>query len=119
VSVSAANQLSLIRSFLIDSGLSTLLRETNCAKSFCSAHKRDPIVFARKPMAPIQKICARLRVALFSEARNKSLFHRVFCNFANVRALLFDAAMNCAVTSLCARTSRAQVRRMHALCTAR
>jgi len=45
VIVSAANQLTPIRSFLLDSGLSMVSREATCAKSFCSAHKRDPIPF--------------------------------------------------------------------------
>jgi hypothetical protein len=58
VTVFAANHLSLIRSFLIDSGLCTPRRETNCAKIF-ALHKR----------AVRSKFCARNKLIRENSAR--------------------------------------------------
>jgi hypothetical protein len=51
--------LALIRSFLLDSGVSTPSRKARCAKFFCCAHKRYSIACAvKKARARALFLCA-------------------------------------------------------------
>jgi hypothetical protein len=71
VTVFTANHLSLIRSFLLDCGLSTPSREATCAKLFCSAHKRDRHANAREKMRITENFAhACASRANFARARN-------------------------------------------------
>jgi len=92
MTVFAANHLALIRSFLIDSGIVTPLREASCANFFCCVHKRAAVARVRKTNAKFRKFYTRARAVRKLCARKKSLFHRNFCNFEIARVMLRAAS---------------------------
>ena len=80
-----ANHLPLIRSFLIDSGISRASRAPNCTKNCCGAFASHAIAVDEKIAAPARDFCSRAALAGKYHRCKKSLFYRAFCNVRGVR----------------------------------
>jgi hypothetical protein len=72
--------LSLIRSFLIDSGGSRASRAAFCAKYFCVGFALHKIAIGAKITAALRENVLSATFATNYDTYKKPLFHRAFCN---------------------------------------
>jgi hypothetical protein len=76
----AANHLSLIRSFLIDSDLSQAFATHLVQIIFCTAFALHKIAVTAKTTIESDEKSCRAALAGKNRYRKKALFHRMFCN---------------------------------------
>jgi len=97
VAARSANQSSLIRSFLIDSGRSEAFCEAICKKNFCLCIVTATRDADANSNAHARNSCCGSALTTPSRCCKKSLFHRPFCDVGELASTMCVAFVACAV----------------------